>query len=138
MKTLITSLCTVFCLAFMACSPTSTPPEGFDAMIDTWVAVSSSGGLSGSGYDVESLELSIDDNHDFVLEKGGQQIASGSIELISETDMEIIVEFTGTKENQSDWVDLVDDGYKYLSYEDDKMHLVGPCCDRFNILLEPK
>ena len=108
--------------------------ENIEDMKGNWTLTGTSGGITGGGYDAPFDNMEIDKDLNFTLFNGTVKIAEGQI-MEKESDQEyIFLEFDGTKETPTLWIDLIDDNEKYLRFEGhDKMDFIAPCCDRFNL-----
>lgn len=116
---------------------TSPNLENLEDLHNDWKLTGTSGGFTGAGFDASFDNMTINQNLNFVLYEGNVKVAEGKIKEKTSDTEDILLNFSGTKEDQNIWVALVDDGEKYLRFIDNnKMELNSPCCDRYNLSFE--
>lgn len=96
-----------------------------------WKFFAASGGISGGGYTLDFDYLVIKPNSIFGIVKDDVLIQSGNIEIISEPNEEVMIQFFSEIVSNPVNINLTGDT-KTVIIESNEMHLVSGCCDRFS------
>lgn len=107
----------------------------FADVYGTWWVYSTSGGLAGTGYEVDFEKLLVKKNGIFGIVKNDSLLAYGKVYVQSQTASELLVRFEPEEEVLG--INLITDNEKYVSFRgSDSLDLTAPCCDRFNTHLK--
>ena len=96
-----------------------------------WKFDSSTGGFSGGGYGLDFDYLLLKPNSIFGIVKDDVLIQSGKIEIISEPNEDVVIEFFAEMISNPTNINLTRDT-KGVTIVDDRLHLISGCCDRFS------
>ena len=128
----------LFFLILFSCNSNIQDLNTLEHMIGDWNLISTSGGKQGEGFNPNFNQLFIEKDFSFHLVNNDQdRIGSGSITHLDSIIQSIDVLFIGTSTQPTFWTELINDPEKTVEFEEtNKMNLISPCCDRFNLHFE--
>lgn len=122
------SLILLAILTLFACNKEDDVNETEELLKGFWILEDVTGGIAGTGYEVDFDQLKIGENEDYALMFHDSVLQEGSYDL-REEDNSVIIQFVP---NGVDSI-FFDDQDKTIifSEEDSKLTLSDPCCDLF-------
>lgn len=106
--------------------------QEFDKIYGTWQVIGTSGGFAANGYKADFDYLVLKPNLIFGIIRNDSLITSGKIEIKTQTDSELLVNFISDTDPLKVKIQMVQDPEKYVLIHGDTLDLNAPCCDRFN------
>ena len=125
-------LFTILAILFFSFSCSKNLPEDTEHIVGEWNLVSTSGTIHGGGIDLQYETLVIDNEMNFKCLTSGDVIASGKLVESNNNEFDYFIELNFDVNNYSGYFELAEDNEKGVTFIDDKMNFMAPCCDRVN------
>ena len=106
------------------------------SLYGSWQPISSSGGLTGTGYKLDFDYMIIKPYGIFGLVRHDSLVAYGGINIISQTDTQLTVDFVSDVDPEKAGINLVQETEKNIVLHNDTLDLNAYCCDRYNTRLK--
>ena len=100
-----------------------------------WEVVGTAGGIHGGGYPPDFELLLVKPNAIFGIVRNDSLLASGKIEIQSDTLSDLLVHFI-PGDSLPPTIQILWDYEKYLIVKSDTLVLFSPCCDRYDTILK--
>lgn len=100
-----------------------------------WEVVGTAGGIHGGGYPPDFDLLLVKPNAIFGIVRNDSLLASGKIEIQSDTLSDLLVHFI-PGDSLPPTIQILWDYEKYLLLKSDTLVLFSPCCDRYDTILK--
>lgn len=125
-------LFTVLLILVQACNKDNDPIKN-QLLAGTWEIESTSGGITGWGYDPNFLYLEIDQSLNFkMIDSNETIIAEGVVVEVNSVNNNYTVNFEAQTININNYIAIAAETQLMVEFDANTLNLTAPCCDRMN------